>query len=206
MAQASRQRRYTWDDYRTWNDGERWELIGGEPFCMSPAPRSRHQAIVGDLFALLHQHFRDRSCRPFVSPIDVKLSEDDVVQPDVVVVCDRAQIRETHIKGPPALAIEVLSPSTTRHDRVRKLRLYARSEVGEYWLVQPYPGVVEVLQLAGSGYRIAGVYTDTETLQSPTFPDLSLDLASAFTLPVPPEKQIDEVRESAPPYDAQAPG
>ncbi len=195
-------RRCTWDDYRTWDDSERWELIGGEPFCMSPAPTSRHQAIVGDLYALLHQHFRGKSCRPFVAPIDVKLSANDVVQPDLAVVCDPTQIRESHIVGPPTLVIEVLSPSSQRHDRVRKLRLYAQHEIQEYWLVQPYPGLVEVLELAGGCYRIAGAYTDSETLHSPTFPDLVLDLAEAFTLPVPAEARIDEIRESAPPYSA----
>ncbi len=193
-------RRYTWSDYRFWGDEERWELIGGEPFCMSPAPSSRHQAIVTDLSAILHGSLQDGRCRAFVSPIDVKLSENDVVQPDLVVVCDRSQIRETHVEGPPALVVEVLSPSTSRHDRVRKLRLYARFRVEEYWIVQPYPPMVEVLQLAGDGYRIAGVYTESDELRSPTFPDLVIDLAAAFTLPVPVEEQIDEIRESAPPY------
>jgi Uma2 family endonuclease len=199
-------RRYSWHEYRAWEDGERWELIAGEPYCMSLAPTSRHQAIVGDLFAALHAHFRNRPCRPFPSPIDVKLSAQDVVQPDVVVVCDRSTIRETHIEGPPALVIEVLSPSSHRHDRVRKLRLYARFGVQEYWLVQPYPAVIEVLQLAGTGYRIAGAYTDVEILHSPTFPELTLDLSEVFTLPIPVEEQIDEIRESAPPYDARVLG
>ncbi len=173
---------------------------------MSPAPTSRHQAIVGDLFGHLDQHLRGKSCRPFVSPIDVKLSAEDVVQPDVVVICDRSQLRETHIEGPPALVIEALSPSTHRHDRVRKLRLYARYGIQEYWLVQPHPPVIEVLRLSGNDYRIAGAYTDVETLNSPTFPELALDLREIFTLPVPAEEQIDEVRESAPPYDAGADG
>ncbi len=198
-------RHFTWDDYRRWDDGERWELIAGEPYCMSPAPSSRHQAIVSDLFALLHPYFKGKPCRPLVSPIDVKLSADDVVQPDIVVVCDRSQILETHIEGAPALVVEVLSPSTHRHDRVRKLRLYARFGVQEYWLVQPYPAMIEVLQLTGTDYRIAGAYTDTNTLRSPTFPELALDLSEAFTLSVPPVEQIDEIRESAPPYAAGTP-
>ena len=198
-------RRFSWDDYRAWDDGERWELIGGQPFRMSPAPSSRHQMLVTRLCTQLSQHFEGRSCEPLVSPIDVKLSAEDVVQPDLVVICDRSQITETHIEGPPALAIEVLSPSSLRHDRVRKLRLYARAGVGEYWLVQPYPPVVEVLQLAGEHYRIDGAYTDSETLQSPTFPDLVLDLSAVFALPIPPAEQIDEIRESAPPYDAAPP-
>lgn len=204
---ATDQRRYTWDHYRAWDDDQRWELIDGEPYCMSPAPSSRHQAIVSDLFGQLYQHFNGRPCRPLVSPIDVKLSASDVVQPDIVLICDRSQLRETHIEGPPALAIEVLSPSSHRHDRVRKLRLYARYGVQEYWLVQPYPAVIEVLQLVGDGYRIAGAYTDRETLHSPSFPELALDLATVFTLPVPAAERIDEVRESAPPpYGAAPPG
>ena len=197
--------RFTWGDYRSWGDGERWELIGGEAFCMSPAPSSRHQAIVGELFGELRSFFRGRSCQPFVSPIDVKLSAEDVVQPDVVVVCDPAQILQTHVEGPPTLVVEVLSPSTHRHDRVRKLRLYARHGIREYWLVQPHPALVEVLHLDAGEYRVAGAYTDRETLHSPAFPELALDLAEVFTLPIPPEEWIDEIRESAPPYGAGAP-
>ncbi len=207
MGIANRSRRqYTWNDYRAWDDGERWELIGGEPYCMSPAPTSRHQAIVTDLSVLLHQQLKGSRCRVLVSPIDVKLSENDVVQPDVLVVCDRSQIRESHVEGPPSLVVEVLSPSTSRHDRIRKLRLYARSGIPEYWIVKPYPPMVEVLQLAGGSYRVAGVYTETERLRSPTLPELVVDLDAAFTLPVSANEQIDEVRESAPPYAAGAPG
>ena len=207
MGVASKaRRRFTWDDYRTWHDDRRWELIDGDAFSMSPAPSSRHQLIVGDLFSLLHQHFQGRPCRPLVSPVDVKLCAEDVVQPDIVVICDRSQILETHIEGAPTLVIEVLSPSSHRHDRVRKLRLYARFGVREYWLVQPHPAVIEVLQLAGGDYRIAGAYTDAETLSSPTFPELALDLSAVFTWPIPAAEQIDEVREAAPPYAAGAPG
>ncbi len=206
MKTASKaRRRFSWDDYRAWDEGERWELIGGQPFCMSPAPSSRHQMIVTRLCGHLCQHFEGRSCIPLVSPIDVKLSAEDVVQPDVVVVCDRSQIAETHVEGAPALAIEVLSPSSHRHDRVRKLRLYARAGVREYWLVQPQPAVIELLQFSGEHYQLAGVSTDTETLHSPTFPELALDLSTVFTLPIPPAEQIDEIRESAPPYDAGPP-
>ena len=206
MGIASRtDRRFSWDDYRAWDDGERWELIGGQPFLMSPAPSSRHQMIVTRLCAQLVRHFEGRTCIPLVSPIDVKLSAEDVVQPDLVVVCDRTRIIETHVEGAPALAVEVLSPSSHRHDRVRKLRLYAGAGVREYWLVQPHPAVIEVLQLAGDHYQIAGAYTDAETLRSPIFPDLALDLSTVFTLPIPPAEQIDEIRESAPPYAAGPP-
>lgn len=206
MKTASRtDRRYSWDDYRTWDDDQRWELVDGEAFCLSPAPAVRHQVIVGRLFGQLFQHFQGRPSEPLVSPVDVKLSTADVVQPDIVVICDRSKILESHIEGAPDLAVEVVSPSSQRHDRVRKLRLYAAAGVREYWLVQPYPAVIEVLQLTGPDYLIAGAYTDTETLHSPTFPDLVLDLAAVFSLPIPVEEQIDEIRESAPPDDSGPP-
>ena len=205
MGATNKARRgFGWNDYRAWDDGQRWELIGGEAFCMSPAPSVRHQVIVGRLFGQLLQHFQG-PCEPLVSPVDVKLSAQDVVQPDIVVVCDRTKILESHVEGPPDLAVGVLSPSSHRHDRVRKLRLFAAFGIREYWLVQPCPSVIEVLQLIGADYRVAGAYTDTETLHSPTFPDLALDLSAVFSLPIPVEEQIDEIRESAPPYDTGPP-
>ena len=98
----------------------------------------------------------------FVAPTDVKLSEEDIVQPDLIVVCDANRIKPTHIEGPPTLVIEVLSPSTQAYDRVRKLRLFAASGVQEVWLVTPHPSLVEVLTLDGASYRIAGGYTRDE--------------------------------------------
>lgn len=189
--------RVSWSNYRSWTDDERWEIIDGQPYAMT-APRVSHQMVCGELYALLHAHFKGRSCRLFLSPIDVKLSEYDVVQPDLIVVCDRSRITETHIEGAPTLAVEILSPSTQRHDRVRKLRLYAKAGVQEYWLLQPYPALAEVLSLEKSGYRIAGSYTEADTLTSPAFPELALDLKEVF--PPVPEDDIEEVRETPPPY------
>ena len=80
---------------------------------------------------------------------DSGLSEEDIVQPDLIVVCDANRIKPTHIEGPPTLVIEVLSPSTQAYDRVRKLRLFAASGVQEVWLVTPHPSLVEVLTLDG---------------------------------------------------------
>lgn len=186
-----------WSDYLQWSDDKRWEIIDGHPYAMS-APRVSHQLVCGELYAALHSHFTGKNCRLFLSPIDVRLSEYDVVQPDLIVVCDRSRITPTHIEGAPTLAVEILSPSTQRHDRVRKLRLYAASGVKEYWLLQPYPALAEVLSLAGDSYRIAGTYTERDTLQSPCFPDLELNLADIFL--ETDEDFVEEVREAAPPY------
>ncbi|MCA9776779.1 MAG: Uma2 family endonuclease [Candidatus Eremiobacteraeota bacterium] len=189
--------RVTWSDYRSWDDENRWEIIDGQPYAMT-VPRVSHQAVCGELFALLHAHFKGRSCRPFISPIDVRLTEYDAVQPDLLVVCDESQITPTHIEGPPTLVVEVLSPSTQRHDRVRKLRLYAAAGVGEYWLIQPYPALAEVLSLENGSYLISGTYTEKDTLTSPSFPELALPLQEIF--PLSDGETIDEVRETPPPY------
>lgn len=187
----------SWTDYCSWTDDKRWEIIDGHPYAMT-APRVNHQAVLGELYVLLHTHFKSRPCQVFLSPIDVKISEYDVVQPDIVVICERSKLTETHVEGAPDLAIEVLSPSTQRHDRIRKLRLYAAAGVKEYWLIQPYPAMAEVLSLEGGSYRIAGTYTERDTLTSPLFPELILELAAVF--PPPGEETIEEIRETPPPY------
>jgi Uma2 family endonuclease len=156
--------------------------------------------VCGELHALLHAHFKGRPCRPFLSPIDVRFSEHDVVQPDLIVVCEESRITATHIEGPPTLVIEILSPSTQRHDKVRKLRLYAAAGVKEYWLFQPYPALAEVLSLQGTGYRVAGTYTEADELVSPCFPDLTINLRDIFP---EPDEGIEEIRETPPPYPTQ---
>jgi Uma2 family endonuclease len=198
MSEAAHKLGYTWDDYRRWEDGKRWEVIGGEAFAMMPAPSTRHQGIVGEISRQLGDYCRGKSCRPFVSPIDVKLSEEDMVQPDVIVVCDRSQTTRTHIEGAPALVIEVLSESTALYDRGRKMALYARSGVKEVWLVTPYPSVLEVYVLADGGYRLQAVYGKDDTLVSPAFAELKLALASVFDFPLEPGEEVQLVREGRP--------
>src|SRR5690348_5789663 len=91
--------RFTWADYRSWPDDERWEIIDGEAYAMSPSPTSRHQHICLQLSTQMNLCFRSKKCRVFPSPMDVKLSDTNVVQPDVLVVCNPQQIKPTHIEG-----------------------------------------------------------------------------------------------------------
>ena len=204
LPQNQTSRRYTWNDYQGWPDDERWELIHGEAFAMSPSPTSRHQSIAAELVSALSHSLRGKSCRVFIAPLDVKLAEDTVVQPDLVVVCDPHQIQRTHIAGAPKLVVEILSTSTWRHDRMRKLNLYAQVGVAEFWLVTPHPGLVEVLELRDGRYTIAGTFLPEDTLTSPTFPELRLALPNVFDFPIEPDEQIDMVKESSPPYDIAA--
>lgn len=197
MEPSRKPSKVSFQDYLSWTDEERWEVIDGHPYRVS-APTTEHQILCTDLCFLLMTHFRGKTCRVIASPLDVKLSDYDVVQPDLVVVCDRAQISKGHIEGAPTLAVEILSPSSVRHDKVRKARLYAAAGVCEYWIVQPYPAMVEVLSLDGPSFRLHGAYTDQEVLISAVFPDLSINLSELF-----PYQEVDEVREGTPTYRSQ---
>jgi Uma2 family endonuclease len=191
---------HTWSDYRSWDDGQRWELIGGEAHAMSPAPSTRHQQVQLELVVQLAAFFRGKTCQVFPAPTDVKLSEFDVVQPDLAVVCEREKIKPTHIEGPPTLVVEILSPSTAAHDRVRKLPLYAASGVKEVWLITPYPWLAEVFVLDGGSYRLDGAYAKDGILESRVFRRLKIRLTAVFNYPIDPSERVEMVKEGRPPY------
>ncbi len=195
---------FTWDNYRKWPDNERWEIIGGEAFSMAPAPSTRHQKIAARLTRFLEEHFEKHPCDVYIAPTDVKLSEDDVVQPDLLVVCEEDKVKETHIEGAPALIIEILSPSTAFYDRSRKLSLYAENGVAEVWLVTPYPHAVEIFVLDGKSYRLAVVYGRDDKLESRLFPELTIDLDKIFDFPIADSERIMLIKEGRPSYGKNA--
>ncbi len=138
------ERRYTYADYKTWSEDERWELIDGVAYAMSPAPRRRHQDFTGQLFGHLFNYFYDKPCRPYISPIDVFWSklddldeEDTVTQPDLLVVCDPSKLVDEGIRGAPDFIVEVLSPHTAFKDQTQKRAIHEKHGVREYWVVNP---------------------------------------------------------------------
>jgi Uma2 family endonuclease len=158
MADPIRQdkERYTYGEYRQWPDDERWELIDGVAWDMSPAPSRRHQEIVMFLSNAFYNACVGGPCRTYVSPFDVLLPDfagmiDDevatVVQPDVLVFCDTTVLTDAGATGAPTLLVEVLSPSTATKDMRIKLELYERHGVREYWIVDPGNRFVEVFVL-----------------------------------------------------------
>ena len=173
--------RHTWSEYRTWPDDERWEIIDGVAYNMSPAPSTRHQAIVGSLFSYLHRHLSGKGCRPFMAPTDVRLSETDVVQPDILVVCDPARITHSHIEGAPDLVMEVLSPGTSAKDLREKKWLYQRSGVREYWVVDPLELYVQRFLLTHDGrYGEAEILGPQEIVPLVVLDGLTIDLSEIF--------------------------
>jgi Uma2 family endonuclease len=147
----------TYQDYAALpDDGRRYELHDGE-LSVTPAPGRTHQAVVGRLFAILLEHVTTRELgEVYVSPFDTILSNTTVVQPDIVFIAnDRlAILAERGVEGVPTLAVEVISPSTVRIDRVTKLALYARHAVPHCWIVDPVARTIETYALEGAAYRL----------------------------------------------------
>jgi len=164
------------------DDGRRYELYDGEVIVV-PAPFSRHQRVGSHIESLLREYESATGGMVLRAPIDIVLTEHDVVQPDVVFfrAARRHLIRAWEAtRVPPDLAVEVLSRSTERRDRGRKMELLARSGVPEYWIVDPAENVLEVYQLQDNSYVLAAVCRETDHVDSPTLPGLSFDARRVF--------------------------
>lgn len=137
----------TYDEYCLLpDDGKRYQVIEGELF-VSPAPRTTHQRIIVQLMAMLHAHVEAFDLGVvYVAPTDVLLSPTTVVQPDILFIRreNMGIITELNIQGPPDLCIEVLSPGTESLDRERKMAVYARYGVQEYWIIDPMRQTVSI--------------------------------------------------------------
>jgi Uma2 family endonuclease len=186
---------YNYRDYKSWPEDERWELIGGIAYEMSPAPTTRHQFFLGELHRQVAVFLEGKPCRVILSPVDVFFPmdagqvEDDVdtvVQPDLVVVCDSAKIRDKGIWGAPDWIVEILSPSSHGKDLREKFDLYEKSGVGEYWVADPGNRSASVFRLSGTGRyeqkRLFDASRDTGPLPCDTLPGFLLDTEKLFKL------------------------
>ncbi len=159
MALPEENKRYTFEDFLNWEEDERIEIIDGDVVMMSP-PATVHQQISVELCRQIANYLEGKSCKVFSAPFGVRLFErnddkpedvDTVVEPDIVVLCDKSKLDEHGCKGAPDTVIEILSPSTRRHDKLVKLNLYQRAGVREYWIVDPYTSSVSVYLLGEDG-------------------------------------------------------
>ena len=158
-------------------DGNRHEFLGGEEF-VTPAPDVGHQRSSGKLQFLLAQHVKEGSLgEVFAAPTDVVLSDEDIVQPDLIFIStDRSAIvGEKNIQGAPDLVIEILSPSTAHVDRTLKRDLYARAGVREYWIVDRAARLVEVHVFGPTLHH--RVHDDRGAIRSDVLPALTLRVA-----------------------------
>lgn len=167
----------------------RYELIEGYPVMMAPGPSTVHQDILGELFAQFHAYLKGKRCKVYLSPFDVRLFEregdhpadvDTVVQPDMTVVCDRSKVDQKGIHGAPDLIVEILSPSSWRHDCLVKYNLYQRAGVKEYWIVDTEKQVVLIHTLEEGQYHAPKAYTARDTVPVGVLEDCAVDLTAVF--------------------------
>lgn len=152
---------HTYGEYLTWPDGEHAELIDGIAYIREPpAPSRFHQELTGELYHQVRSALEGTSCRAYVAPFDVRLPKageadhqiDTVVQPDVLIVCDRRKLDKRGMRGAPDWVAEVLSPTTAGHDQIVKVPLYERAGVREVWLIHPTDRILTLYRLDNGCY------------------------------------------------------
>lgn len=178
---------YTYHDYLNWHDEERWELIDGIAYDMTPAPSRKHQEILGELYRQFSNYLLGKDCKVYPAPFDVRLPKEEenvdqtttVVQPDITVVCDPPKLDERGCNGAPDLVIEILSPETAKKDLTTKLMLYERVGVKEYWVVHPVDKTVMIFEQNQEGeYGKPKTFGEGDQIPVRIFLGLTIDLTS----------------------------
>jgi len=183
--------RFTYGDYVRWSGDERWELIDGEVFAMSPAPSRGHQEAVVGLVAQIAPQLQGGPCRPYVAPFDIRLPQgaeadaavETVVQPDIAVICDPSKLDAAGCRGAPDWIVEVVSPATAARDRIVKRDLYERHGVREYWVLDPDDRRLTIHRLDPSTGRFSAPATaDADGTTSPrSVPGVAIDWSLVFS-------------------------
>ena len=174
--------KFTYYDYSLLPEEPHYELIDGD-FLMTPSPTTLHQWISVKLEQTLLKYIQKKKLGILLhAPMDVVLSNDDVVQPDIIYISSERKniIKEENIRGTPDLLVEILSPSTAQRDLVIKRRLYEKHGVREYWIVDPQNKTVEVIAWTPKGFKTLQVYPEGRRLKSKILSSFSLPLKNIF--------------------------
>jgi len=179
--------KYNYNDYLTYKENDRIEIIEGKIYNMAPAPSRIHQQLISDISYELQHHIKSNngSCKVYVAPFDVILINDDeealnsknIVQPDISVICDKSKLTDKGCTGSPDMIVEVVSPYNPSNDFVRKLNLYQEYKVKEYWIVNPMDRSVLVYVLSKDGYNAPLHYTFKDTIKVNIFNSLDIDFS-----------------------------
>lgn len=170
---------YTEDDYYNLPENVRAELIDGQIYYQA-APSRIHQTILSELHTVINNYIKSKkgSCRVYPAPFAVKLFNDgkNIVEPDLSIICDRSKLTDRGCTGAPDWIIEIISPSTSSHDYVRKLNLYLNAGVKEYWIIDPYNEKVFVYCLEQIDFRVE-TYTFHSNIKVNIYDDLYINLS-----------------------------
>lgn len=188
MTPLPQEQHYTYADLLQWDDNVRYELYSGVPVALA-SPSDAHQDIAGEIYFQLKSYLRGKQCKVYYAPFDVRLFEEDgespedvdfVLQPDLMVVCDKRKVDRHGVHGAPDLVVEVLSPGTARYDKIIKLSLYQQAGVPEYWVVDPVSRSVSVYTLRNGVYRFPTVYGPDAAAPVGVLDDCLVDLSTVF--------------------------
>ena len=174
--------KFTYNDYLLMPDEKRYELLEGE-FYMVPSPNEAHQRVSENLGFLLWQHVRENKLGfVYNAPFDVVLSEEDVVQPDILFISKERSniITENNVSGSPDLVVEITSSSSSKRDKEIKSKIYSKCGVKEYWIVNPIIGNIDVKSLKSGLLETIRTYDKDVVLTSQILPDLKIDLREVF--------------------------
>ncbi len=181
-------RKYTYADYLTWPEDERWEIIDGIPY-MQATPTPLHQDILGELLRQIANYLTDKPCKIYPAPFCVRLPQDEkneqdvknVVEPDISIICDKSKIDDKGCNGAPDMIIEIISSSSIKKDRIIKFNKYEKASVKEYWIVEPDQKIISVFILEDNlTYGRPKLYSDEDKITVSIFPDLTINLNEIF--------------------------
>lgn len=180
--------RYTLADALTWDESERIELIDGVPYMMAP-PVREHQRILMELARQIGNYLTEKKCEVYPAPFAVRLFEqadedprnvNTMVEPDISVVCDPDKLDKIGCKGAPDFIVEILSPSSLRHDRLTKFNLYQQAGVREYWIVDPDSQTIQVFVLEDGRFQAVEFYNADAVADVNVLPECHISLSNVF--------------------------
>jgi Uma2 family endonuclease len=181
--QDVRNNQLTYEDYRHFpDDGKRHEIIDGDHY-VTPAPKTKHQRIALNLTIALGSFVKQHGMGLILAaPCDVILSDENVLQPDLLFISSGrvAIVTEANIQGAPDLIVEIISEATRKRDEVTKRKLYERFGVREYWIVDPVAKQITVLTLTGDAYAEHGVFSEGETATSKLLDGFCVPVSDVF--------------------------
>ena len=181
--QLTEAKRWTYTDYLTLDDDQRYELIEGE-LLMVAAPDVLHQDLSRDLEFVMWQYVKEKGLgKVLFAPVDVVLDEENVVQPDIIFIA-REHLGIVHkrgIMGGPDLVVEILSPSSIYEDRYRKKTLYERFGIPEYWIVDQANRTIEVFVLGEGGYQLFSFASEKGAITSKVIAGFAVELCEIMS-------------------------
>lgn len=180
---------YSYAHYLNWFFDERVELIKGKIFKMSPAPSRVHQEVFGTLFLAVGNFLKNKPCKVYGAPFDVRFptkSKADkdvftVLQPDICVVCDLSKLDDKGCIGAPDLVVEILSPGNNKKELLNKYKVYEEFGVKEYWIVSQSDQSILIYTLDDLGkFQPSKLFTLSEQITSSVLPGFILNLDDVF--------------------------